>query len=399
MNDTLQHIITRWASVLCIVIPLASCSNETSIVDEPDKGKAILVLNTDIIGTRAGDGETSEEEKMKTLRIIVLHSDGTVEANRFFDFAGNPFSEYKTLIPVKRNETKKIYLVANERSLGGSTDLSQLGENPTAQLEGITFEAKPSSPSGNPELAGGIPMSACYSLTVGEESQINKEFWLVRAMTKFTFTFQNGRTDGPVRLNEMKVSAFADKMYLMPHLHDGENPDSLVSSEEFMVNATGNYQQGGTFWIDWLKEAVGKSQAGEQTADEIGWISQYSVPDGVLYSDENTGIRLDGLEIPMGGEVQYPTAFYRCESSHPSGADAQAYRIESLSITDGTGTEKTWTAEGTPALKLGNVRYLFRHTHVKVNVVFNQKDVAIFARIHPWKRTEPTAPRPLEPID
>ena len=217
-------------------------------------------------------------------------------------------------------------------------------------------------------------------------------------MTKFTFTFQNGRTDN-VMLKELRVSAFADKTYLLPQLHDG-NSANKVPSEKFTVNAAGNYDSDASlFWIDWLKDAVEKSQTGTYSPDDIGWISQYSVPDNVSYSYENSGIEIkDNCVInASGGELEYPMSFYRCESIYiPDGKKEQEYKIDYLKVkADRDKQDKEW--QNLPVLKLNQVRYLFRHTHVKVNVVFGMTEVVIFARIHPWIPSEPTPPRPLEP--
>ncbi|MEE1222717.1 MAG: hypothetical protein UHL07_04160 [Bacteroidaceae bacterium] len=404
---------------LCLTLLQTACVNddEPSLPGGTDKETAALVVSAGLVGSRAGEETIPDEEKMSTLRIIVLHADGRMECNEFMDFSGSPREKYDKFLLVERNETKKIYLIANERTLGDDVDLNTLPDYPTATLEGITFDVIPTSLSGNSDLTDGIPMSACYSVPVGNEARIEKTFWLVRAMTKVTVRFRNGRSDGPVTVKEMSMSAFADKMYLMPQLHN--KAGKAIASEKFMVvdnkkdgksdgdpiyNGTtynGTYSLlGKTFWIDWLRNAVAYSHTGKYKADDIGWIHQYWVPVGVEYDNARTGISLDlgeGFSVGMDTEVEFPKAFYRAESSHLNAeGDAQEYRVDRLVVTDGQGRVQTWTAAGTPALKLTNMRYLFRHTHVIVDVVFGQKDVAIFARIHPWKRLDPSDPRPLE---
>lgn len=430
MRYSLQHIIYTVLCMSSLLLMPSACSNDIPLSNEENDGKAILIVNTDIIGTRAGEDVLSAEEKMKTLRMIILHEDGTVEHNEFMDFS-SPLEKYEKWIAVKRNETKKIYLIANEGSLGGNVDLNDLGTDPAGKLEGITFNVIPDSPTGNPAsiTEHGIPMSACYSLEVGNESRIEKTFWLVRAMTKFTFSFINERADGPITIKDMKVSSFTDEMYLMPQLYNNEG--TAVPSEKFTVlnntkttivgegdkayekiepvykenddyNGTYSTAESSTFWIDWLKQAVDWSQTGEYPADEIGWIHQYNVPKNASHNYDKTGIEIkptDDFQVELSAEGrQYPQAFYRSESANNPTADTQHYQIDYLEITWGEKQEtKYW--ENTPVLNLTNVRYLFRHTHVKVNVKFSQTDVVIFARIHPWKISDPTDPRPFEPID
>lgn len=54
---------------------------------------------------------------MYTLRIVVLHADGSVEHNVYVDFGNVPQTECFRILEVTRNETKKIYLIANEESV------------------------------------------------------------------------------------------------------------------------------------------------------------------------------------------------------------------------------------------------------------------------------------------
>lgn len=426
MKSNIIHSIVVCLLAFTLPLMVACSSQEESLPGNATE--AALYLNVATIEqTRAG----MDKEKMHSLRVIILHDGededkGNVEYNRLYSLDG-PLEEKTVLLRVKPNENKKIFLFANEENISKVEEETDENQTLTQIFESFGTDAPGFEEAVNKlyfaPQDGNIPMASVYELKADElqaGKQIEKTFYLVRVMTKFTFSFINGRTDGPIKVTDMQVSAFADKMYLMPHLHDGSGTD--VPSEEFTVvdqkkeitdkdgtmyepvlnnPYNGTYQAGGgTFWIDWLKQAVDWSQneTAGYTADQIGWISQYSVPSSVQYDVDETKIKLKDIEIKMGEEYQYPTPFYRCESMNTPSAETQEYQIDYLKITYGVNNEeKEWTASETAALKLTNVRYLFRHTHVKVNVTFNQQDVAIFARIYPWNRSEPVPPRPLEP--
>lgn len=393
MKQRVLHIVFRLLPLAVAFLCLVSCVYDDGFDDRDDDGNVMLIIRT---ASLDGGSATSEAENLNSLRVIILHADGSLEENYYVSELGG-VEEHTHQFKVSRDETKKIYLVANEESMK-DVDLNNLGNNPTEKLEGITFTAVPSGPDQNPVFSNGIPMSACYELEVGSEPRVEKEFFLVRAMTKFTFTFENIRTDN-VTLKEMKVSSFADKTYLFPQFTDGNS--GKVNSEKFQVDSVGNYvPANGQFWIDWLKEAVEKSKSDSYTPDSIGWIKNYQLPAGTLHSNLNTCITPvfgEGTVINPSETYTYPQAFYRCESINTTGGGkTQEYAISYLKVrADRDEKDQKW--ENKPILKLNQVKYLFRHTHVKVNVVFGQKDVVIYARIHPWIVIKQTEPLPLEP--
>lgn len=403
MKQRFLHIFLCFLQVIACTGLVSCVYDEYS--DEPDDGTAVMfVLRANVL-----DGEhTGDIEAMHSLRVVILHEDGSVEHNFHVDNL-NGIYEYTRLFQVTRNETKKIYLIANEASIGSDLNWDHLGENgtPASQtLESCTFDATPDPETGNPQFSAGIPMSACYHLAVGNETRIEQTFYVVRAATKFTFSFENGRTDN-VTVKNMTVSAFADKSYLMPRLHD--ESDNTISSEKFTVNNTGMYDASSNrFWIDWLKNAAAESEKGVLSPDKIGWISQYKIPDGASY--ENNDITIGSAEdnhitLHPGDTYEYPRAFYRCESSYMLTEDAteQYYKIDRLTVkasSEETDREWVWQSSDTDSklkLKLSQVKYLFRNTHVRINVVFGMKETVIFARVYPWVALPPSPPSPFEP--
>ena len=398
MKQRLSHIC-QYLLIAVVFQGLVSCTYDKYEDSDADDGAtAMLYIRTNSLDGRSGDSDT---EGMNSLRIIVLRGDGSLEQNYFADNL-NGTDTHTHIFRVSRNDTKKIYLIANEGSIPG-IDLNTLGSRPSGTLENITFPATPADgggnydPAQNPVFSNGIPMSSCYEFHIGSESRVEKDFYVVRAMTKITFAFHNGRTDAVV-VKELKASAFADRSYLIPRFHD--DATGSIPSERFTVGPTGAYDpEAGIFWVDWLKDAVEKSLSGNYSPDDIGWLSQYAVPAGTGYTSADIEIS-DAFTVPSsGGSVEYPEPFYRCESIYiPDGSDKQEYKIDYLRVKAARDEQdKVW--QNLPVLKLNQVRHLFRHTHVKVNVVFGMTEVVIFARIHPWVPSEPTVPRPLEPED
>lgn len=394
MGRRLLHIM------LCLLMTgafqvLVSCIYDNGMDDDDGNGAngatAMFVLQTSTVdGSRAGGAGV---EGIHSLRVIILNQDGSLEENFFVDNLGGK-DEYIHTFKVSRNETKTIYLIANEKSLNlEGTGLNNLGDKPAETIEVIEFSLDEKRP---------IPMSACYTITVGNEKHIEKTMCLVRAATKFTFTFENGRHDA-VTIHKLEAEKFADRMYLMPHFKEGE---TLISSENFFVDDKGTYSSADSkqFWIEWLEEAVRKSGTGDYEPDDIGWISAYSLPlpgnhnQNICFGTDNTE---NGIATIQPGETyEYPEAFYRSESAYiPDGKESQEYSISYLKVHASTGFKEFSYSDPNfvDALRISNVKHLFRNTHVKVNIVFSSKDLYVFARIHPWKLTTPSDPIPLEP--
>ena len=133
-----ECIIILWVMVFLLV----GCSRNGN--EEENDGKEILV-NLDIRvalsdvsqPTRSEDADAeSDDEKIQTLRIVVVRPDGIVEGNRFVPLVvAAEFYGYERF-RVVGNEEKRIYLFVNERARvqfeDGRTDL-----NLTDYLSGI----------------------------------------------------------------------------------------------------------------------------------------------------------------------------------------------------------------------------------------------------------------------
>lgn len=128
MKPNIIHSIVACLAAFTLPFMVACSSQEESLPETAME--ATLYLNIATIGqTRASTAELPANEKMQSVRIIVLHADGTVEHNRHFPLEGAQ-AQKTILLKVRPNENKKIFLFANEESVS------------TVEVKGVTVEGE-----------------------------------------------------------------------------------------------------------------------------------------------------------------------------------------------------------------------------------------------------------------
>ena len=361
MKEILRHIV--WMTILVSWALLsASCrGGEVSYTDEvqPDDDTAILVLRTGLLdqtraSDRVNDAVDNPVEYMYTLRIVILHENGTVEHNMYIDFGEIPQTECYRIFKVTRNETKKIYLIANEEN--ASTDLHEQLE--TLTTGNTTFASIVDNFVFIPDYKNPIPMSSVYDVPVKAENLVEREFYLVRAATKFAFRFTNKRKS-KVSIDAIHISDIAGATYLIPHKRE---PLFMSFDDESL------------YWINWLKKVADESQQSPddvELADRRGWIQAYDIPSETSHQD----VTVNGpLEVPsmtgdQPGKAVFPV-FYLPESKKLKAGSAtygeQEYTLK-LDMSE-NGKELSFTKT------FPNLKALFRNTHVLVDITFTEKD-------------------------
>ena len=361
MKEILRHIV--WMTILVSWALLsASCrGGEVSYTDEvqPDDDTAILVLRTGLLdqtraSDRVNDAVDNPVEYMYTLRIVILHENGTVEHNMYIDFGEIPQTECYRIFKVTRNETKKIYLIANEEN--ASTDLHEQLE--TLTTGNTTFASIVDNFVFIPDYKNPIPMSSVYDVPVKAENLVEREFYLVRAATKFAFRFTNKRKS-KVNIDAIHISDIAGATYLIPHKRE---PLFMSFDDESL------------YWINWLKKVADESQQSPddvELADRRGWIQAYDIPSETSHQE----VTVNGpLEVPsMTGDqpskAVFPV-FYLPESKKLKAGSAtygeQEYTLK-LDMSE-NGKELSFTKT------FPNLKALFRNTHVLVDITFTEKD-------------------------
>lgn len=361
MKEILRHIV--WMTILVSWALLsASCrGGEVSYTDEvqPDDDTAILVLRTGLldqtrVSDRVNDAVDNSVEYMYTLRIVILHENGTVEHNMYIDFGEIPQTECYRIFKVTRNETKKIYLIANEEN--ASTDLHEQLE--TLTTGNTTFASIVDNFVFIPDYKNPIPMSSVYDVPVKAENLVEREFYLVRAATKFAFRFTNKRKS-KVSIDAIHISDIAGATYLIPHKRE---PLFMSFDDESL------------YWINWLKKVADESQQSPddvELADRRGWIQAYDIPSETSHQE----VTVNGpLEVPsmtgdQPGKAVFPV-FYLPESKKLKAGSAtygeQEYTLK-LDMSE-NGKELSFTKT------FPNLKALFRNTHVLVDITFTEKD-------------------------
>ena len=360
MKPSIIHSIVICLAALALPLMVACSSQEESLPE--DTSGATLFLNIAPIGqTRAGTADLPENEKMKTVRVFILHPDGTVEHNKFYALDGAE-EQNLILLKVTPNEKKKIYLFANEGSVsavegvaGVNSTLSAFfdsyGEGSSGfeeTVNGLYFA--PDYSDGNP-----IPMSSMYEIDIPEKGVIEKTFYVVRVATKFTMNFINWRGED-VTVRNFTIASHADKNFLIAHVNDSEQNRQLFN---------------GKSWIDWLREVSEASSENDDyaTTEAAGWLKDYRLPaqanKQVVYTfpfpvtvaaaefDENN---LDDIKPGTASET-----FYLPESMNPKAGATDGEQEYTLTLNIGGVAEPF-------VRKLPNLKALFRNTNVVVNI-------------------------------
>lgn len=361
MKEILRHIVWMTILVSWALLSVSCRGGEVSYTDEvqPDDDTAILVLRTGLLdqtraSDRVNDAVDNPVEYMYTLRIVILHENGTVEHNMYIDFGEIPQTECYRIFKVTRNETKKIYLIANEEN--ASTDLHEQLE--TLTTGNTTFASIVDNFVFIPDYKNPIPMSSVYDVPVKAENLVEREFYLVRAATKFAFRFTNKRKS-KVNIDAIHISDIAGATYLIPHKRE---PLFMSFDDESL------------YWINWLKKVADESQQSPddvELADRRGWIQAYDIPSETSHQEVtvNGSLEVPSMTGDQPGKAVFPV-FYLPESKKLKAGSAtygeQEYTLK-LDMSE-NGKELSFTKT------FPNLKALFRNTHVLVDITFTEKD-------------------------
>lgn len=351
---------------------MVACRREESLPD--NDAEVTLYLNIGPIGqTRAGTAGLPDNEKMHSVRVIVLHNDGKVEHNRHFSLE-NALAEKTILLKVTPNEKKKIFLFANEKSVSSVEGVTVEGENKTltaffnSYTEGMSgFEDEVNELYFAPDYSveEPIPMSSMYEIDIPEKGVVEETFYLVRAATKFTMNFMNWRGE-EVTVENFSIESHADRNFLMAH----------VSSYPKILNLETNQKY--PTWIDWLKAVSDASNEDSDAAtNRFGWLTDYELPKqstATIYTHGKVTVGkptvdIDNPDNSKPGEASVVPVFYLPESKNlKAGATEQEY-ILTIKI---AGRAEPFVC------KLDKLKALFRNTHLVVNItMYNSNEIVV----------------------
>lgn len=370
MKPNIIHSIVVCLAAFALPFMVACSSQEESLPEEISE--AILYLNIEPVGlTRAGTATLPDNEKMHSVRVIVLHENGTVEHNKFYSLDGAQVQR-AILLKVTPDEKKKIYLFANEESVSAVEGVADVNSTLSAffhtYVEGMSgFEDAVNGLYFAPDYSAGkpIPMSSMYEIDFPEKGNFDGVFYVVRVATKFTVNFKNWRGE-EVTVENFSIESHADKNFLMAHVNSYPDTQNPETNQKYPT------------WIDWLKAVSDASNVDSDAAtNRFGWLTDYELPEqstAKVYTHEGLKIGKPTVDIENPdnsepGVASVVPVFYLPESKNlKAGATEQEYTL-SINI---VGRAETFVC------KLDKLKALFRNTHLVVNItMYNSNEIVV----------------------
>lgn len=370
MKPSIIHSIVVCLAAFTLPFMVACSSQEESLPEEISE--AILYLNIEPVGlTRAGTATLPDNEKMHSVRVIVLHENGTVEHNKFYSLDGAQVQR-AILLKVTPDEKKKIYLFANEESVSAVEGVADVNSTLSAffhtYVEGMSgFEDAVNGLYFAPDYSAGkpIPMSSMYEIDIPEKGVVEETFYLVRAATKFTMNFMNWRGE-EVTVENFSIESHADRNFLMAHVSSYPDTQNPETNQKYPT------------WIDWLKAVSDASNEDSDAAtNRFGWLTDYRLPEQTtakVYTHEGLKIgkptvNIENPDNSEPGVANVVPVFYLPESKNlKAGATEQEY-ILTIKI---AGRAEPFVC------KLDKLKALFRNTHLVVNItMYNSNEIVV----------------------
>lgn len=372
MKTSIIHSIVVCLAAFALPFMVTCSSREESLPEEISE--AILYLNIEPVGlTRAGTATLPDNEKMHSVRVIVLHENGTVEHNKFYSLDGAQVQR-AILLKVTPDEKKKIYLFANEESVstvegvsGNDTSLSEFFDSYKEGMRMNDFAIAVNGLYFAPDYSAGkpIPMSSMYEIDFPEKGNFDGVFYVVRVATKFTVNFKNWRGE-EVTVENFSIESHADKNFLMAHVNSYPDTQNPETNQKYPT------------WIDWLKAVSDASNVDSDAAtNRFGWLTDYRLPEQTtakVYTHEGLKIGKPTVDIENPDNSEPGVAsdvpvFYLPESKNlKAGATEQEY-ILTIKI---AGRAEPFVC------KLDKLKALFRNTHLVVNItMYNSNEIVV----------------------
>lgn len=436
MKLKLQHIIGI-SLVFCGWLGFASCTDESfeSLREEEDNS-IFLTFRTAVAGasTRNPDGSSDADAEIRQLLVVIVSEEKTEESTGSAGNATQWVVEHSRLItkegasigiPLSDEYTfevttgcrKRIYLIANYNGLkdadGKPLDFGNRSFRPNESgivpVEDFVFALNLKDDANgykyNPDEYG-IPMTAMYEINVPAIKDLPEntdeyklgDLYVVRAATKYFFNFKNTSAHRNIQVNSVEIKdVITNRMYLMPHVNketaetEGKGkywvvPDK-ATEKKYLQNKTNSWFTNRE-WIDWMVAEAENTGSNETRQEE--WLTDYEVPvDGVTctsYKMQYTPF----VEVPANkGEFVSSTQYFYLPESRSQENKNDELKLQKYTLTvhttetfEGNGNknsrEKSYTAP------LPHLASLFRNTHVKVNIVFNDYDVNWQVDVEPY---------------
>ncbi len=284
MRRLASSVILCTLSWLCACGPAAE-DYETAVEEMPPLVSLDVCVAlsdvSDVLTRAAGYADAANDnEKMHTLRIIIVRPDWTVEANRLIDLRAASALKHQVAEPfeVFGNEWKRIYLFVNEGTEAKATDgtglprrlvdyrLDQIVVGSNFPVRDIN-ELKIRLEDDTDQIEGPLPMSEMHECFVNKESDQSCNLFVTRAAVKFTFHLIN-HSSRDITLDGLTIDKMAHVEWYMPRASYGEpNTDGVREITEYEVPASVGYYV--YRWNASLTNGVTVKSSGEEVLPPI----------------------------------------------------------------------------------------------------------------------------------
>lgn len=404
----IRHVC--FVGILLGMLVLIACSGDQDAMSYPDlpqypagdDNSVLLSFAPELLGGRAEAETPVDDEAVKHLRIVIVseaaNGDGwEVEENFTATSTLGTLLTGRYVFKVRSGCHKRIYLLANCEGLkapdGSDLDFGDDAFIPAtgmaAPVDGYVFGAASGAYSYDPAGAG-LPMTAVYDVDVPSRLSlpdryfyIDRPLYLVRAATKFTFTFANTSTVRTVSVTGVDICPVVDsQMYLMAHV----NRDGL-SGSYWVADTDRSTRVSISDWMSWLADEVAKTQ-NDANIDRYQWLTDYDVPGGATDAVYGYAFPTAVAVAPGGEPVAVPYTIYLPESEACKAdvADAslllQEYRLTLHTSESYIGD--TYVSSNKYDAVLPQLASLFRNTHVKVYIEFNDHEPNCMVDLEPY---------------
>lgn len=407
MKLSVRRILTGCLACL-LSLWLVGCQSQDS-PERPWDGDLYLRLQVSTLEdrdhkTRGYEDAIGDAEKMQTLRVIIVDNGnvsngnedtnagnsqkGVVLYNRYVDFSSKPVMSYsddeKLKFKVDFSRNLRIYLIANEaglpdniRTVLTAPSLSEGWLYTENLLEDLVISVPT---AGDPAIDNSgtdvkpIPMSEFFdvetkekpeNITLESELTETKQFFITRALSKFSFVIKKEIVDEdsetgdkvveyPLAVKSIKISGLSSESYLLPN-------NTVYSKEKY--DPEGNDDEGRTIESFDVPESATIGEYVFSIPDNLDTNNElnYSYAPKLYFAESKGIVAPESNEDESEGENESSQGIFQC-SILLAGEN-----------------------EYLPPVTLPNLPALPRNTHVIVKIKLSLHEIKFKVTVAPWE--------------
>lgn len=359
-------------AIICLLtISVIGCSDDTPVSHVTDDSEMVnFIINIyagdpDAHGSRTGilpgddyfEGPQTEYERMRTLRVIIVRPDSTVEHNEYLfrSIPADGISEYHNIrLKVKGGETKKVYLFANEASM--------LSDNGTATT--IDFNSFTIGSTLSPSQIADLKLSCLPGMPMIDNTGSDKKY--LPMSEQFDIDIKTPGNDGENLYQTADLFITRTTVKFGFFITPTAAPAADYTIEEFVIDSLAGIEY-------LLPKNASYAPAKYPVYFADRYITAYDVPSGskIAPCSFRPNITITPQTTP-GTVIPYTPALYFSETKLP--ADGK------FTIRMRLNSSKEYTGE----VPLPNLPMLPRNTYVKINISLGLSDVKFTVDIMPY---------------